>query len=258
MNKIQFGGLKPHIRDKRDFSHKKTYGVFDLSQLPDEYILPSIILDQKLSYKCTAFSSCAYQDAQEGIGFDPDWFYAKEGEIEGEVSEYGYSLRTALKTGVKAGFKPLIRQDNNNMYLEDSFFAVDCNFDAIRIALWLARAEKRSCLAGTMWFSEWTYTQGGIIPETYSEPVGLHAIVIKGWKKINGITYLIIQNSYGTSVGDNGLHYFPKNVVNKEFKQGLFMWREKPDPNQIKTIRNILDCLKDILLILQKMLFLKV
>ena len=51
---------------------------------------------------------------------------------------------------------------------------------------------------------------GGIVPEYFSgEIVDGHAMIIMGWKKINGVSYWICQNSWGDWIGDNGIYYLP-------------------------------------------------
>jgi len=38
---------------------------------------------------------------------------------------------------------------------------------------------------------------------------GYHAVIIRGWKKINNVDYWIVVNSWGTDLGDNGIYYLP-------------------------------------------------
>lgn len=249
-------GLKPLKKDKRDWSHHLTFGATSTKALPENYSLISTILDQGASYKCTAYSSCAVAESQFGKQFDPEWFYEQEGIVNGEVSETGYDLRTAMKTGCKAGFKPLNGNSPEDYYKEDSFFSVDGTFDTfdnIRMAMFMAQDENRCVEGGVMWKDEWTNAPKGIVEEGVNQ-VGGHAIKIAGWKTINGIPYLIVQNSYGKSLGDNGLFYFPREVVNKDFgKYGLFCWRYKPTNETIRTISGILDLITKVLNLLSKL-----
>jgi len=48
---------------------------------------------------------------------------------------------------------------------------------------------------------------GNILPD--EELIGGHMVIAVGLKKINGIMYWIIQNSWGTQYGDNGFFYMP-------------------------------------------------
>lgn len=241
--------LKNTKRDKRDYSHKRTFGSFPISQLPDEYLLLSTILDQGSGYTCTAHSSCAVQESEHGIQFDPEWFYQKEGEVNGFPSIFGYDMRTLMKTGCIKGFKPL----NNNeteaeKYKELSYFNVDREldkFDDIRVAMWLAKEEKRCVVVGTEWFAEWMNTNNGIVPNGIAkQTIGGHAIKIAGWTKINEVEYLVVQNSWGKGVGKDGLFYFDRETVNRYFLWA-FIWRSTPD--KIQTISFILDAMAQVL-----------
>jgi len=54
-------------------------------------------------------------------------------------------------------------------------------------------------------------TNGGVVPmpspgETL---LGGHAILIRGWKNIDGQDYWILVNSWGTDIGDKGIYYLP-------------------------------------------------
>jgi len=184
--------------EKKDFSHKATFGSLDLSQLPKESILSSTILNQGFTNKCTAFASCAIQESEHNQPFDPDWYYFQEGLVNGQHSETGYDLRTCMKAGVKRGFKPLnggIPDD----FKEASYFRIDDPynstdlFDDIRVALWIAKDEKKTLCAGVNWRSNWN-SPDGIIPSTDGSYTGGHCIKICGFTEINGVQYLIIQN----------------------------------------------------------------
>ena len=242
------------IRGKIDYSHSKTFGAFDIKQLPDEYMLVSDILDQGSLPHCTAYASCAIQESQHGIKFDPEDFYEAEGVINGKVQDFGYDMRVAMKTGKEYGFKPL-SGGNPTDYQEGGYFDIDGPydlFDNIRVALWLAREEKKTAQLGTMWYEEWENTPNGIIDESIiaKTPIGLHDIKGAGWKTINGILYIVIQNSWGKNNGDGGLYYFSRTIVNKEFKEGHFLWRTKGEI--VKTQLRILELMKRILEILKE------
>lgn len=101
-------------------------------------------------------------------------------------------------------------------------------FDKIRATLWQNRGEERSVLAGCTWRQEWTRAPGGLIPRSYGNGGFGHAFKIFGWKKIDGETYLVAQLSNGSEIGDGGIFYFPRSVVNKEFTYGLFTFKDMP------------------------------
>jgi hypothetical protein len=245
--------------EKQDYSHKKTFGSFDVSQLPTKYSLASEILNQGSSYKCTAYASCAIQASQHGKKFDPDWFYFQEGIVNGEHSETGYDLRTPMKTGCKKGFRVLGVKDSENEYKEYNYFRVDDPlnstdlFDDIRVAMWLAKEEKKCANAGVDWQSSWSS-----IITTIGNQSGGHDIDISGWDTIDGVPYLEIQNSYGTSFGKDGLNYISREVVNNMFKYGVFMWRSPQET--VKTMSRLVALLvqlRDIYIQLLKLCGLK-
>src|SRR5438093_286091 len=118
-------GLQKLKKDKRDWSHHLTFGAFDMSQIPDEYNLVSTILDQGATDQCTAYTASAIKESQSGMCLDPQWFFDQEGATFGTVSEYGYDLRTQMKTGCQKGFKPLNSDVSPESFKEDSFFAID-------------------------------------------------------------------------------------------------------------------------------------
>lgn len=240
--------LKNTKHDKRDYSHKRTFGSFPIHQLPKEYLLLSDILDQGNEFTCTAQSACAIQETEHGISFDPKWFYRKEGEVSGSPSMFGYDMRTLMKTGCIMGFKPKDLDEVEAIkYKELSYFNVDKEldkFDDIRVAMWLAKDEKRCVVVGSEWFKDWM-TSDGIISNTKpTQPIGGHAFKIAGWTTKNDIEYLVVQNSWGNGVGDNGLFYFPREIVNKYFVWA-FIWRSTPD--KIQTISFILDAMAQVL-----------
>lgn len=99
-------------------------------------------------------------------------------------------------------------------------------FDNIRTALYHNVSQTSptlysSVLFGVNWRPEWTYAPGGIIDDNYTVSAGGgHALRLIGQKMINGIPYIVAQNSWSKSVGDGGFYYFPRNVINIEAAVG--------------------------------------
>ena len=95
-------------------------------------------------------------------------------------------------------------------------------------ALWLNRTEKRAGGTGCLWQGQWTHANNGIIPsESQQSGVG-HFIILIGKKTIDNTPYLIAQNSVGQNVGQNGLYYFDRTTVNKEFIYGSYTVKDMP------------------------------
>ena len=239
---IKNSGLKPTPKDPRDFSHVKTFGAISTA-LPDEYIVGQTeVLNQYGSLFCTAFASSVLAALEDNLVFEPAWFFAKEVENSGQTD--GQDLKTACKVAQNSGFLPLSKaqfslpsqsseflQNAKNwpfsddliaaQYKRQSYYRCDGNFQQIKQTLF---STKKAILTGINWFDSFTYAPGGIVPADYSQPGGLHCIPIIGFKKINGIDYLIIQNSYGEEIGDKGLFYFSEAIFNKVFTEPMYIF----------------------------------
>lgn len=76
--------------------------------------------------------------------------------------------------------------------------------------------KKKEVLAGCYWQPEWDKLPGGVVDSLYQDlKLFPHAFKVFGLKDINGIMYLVIQNSKGNSIGDNGIFYFPESIARK-------------------------------------------
>lgn len=192
--------------------------------------------------------------------FDPNWQMAKTKQIRGEYLEFGATLREAALSVVTYGSllksfspfthaegKPTDRDRNflanwNNWpadlekkaapFKAGSFWSVDGPldmFDDIRSTLYINKTSNTpsGVIFGLAWRPEWTYSPGGVIKDNYTTPQGNgHCIYIRGQKIINGVPYLKIQNSYGPSVGDKGMFYFPRAVINREANYGAYTFKK--------------------------------
>ena len=263
-------GLLPLPKDKRDFSHHRTFGAVSVA-LPDYfYTQPLEILNQKNTQFCTAFSATEIGESEWDKRFSPTAQAAFEGKVSGKnIAGQGTDLRTACEAMRKIGFLPAelapytldnadeqtcgdwtkltqAEFDAASKYTLSGYYAVDGThdtFDNIRYALLAAQQAgepKPSVLVGSSWYAEWEgISTDGIIPDPLTF-VSYHAHRIIGWKTEQGVPYLIDQQTQDTSYGDHGLCYFPRAIVNKCFTEGLYIARKNPDPNQIKTISAIL------------------
>lgn len=96
-------------------------------------------------------------------------------------------------------------------------------FDNICSALYTNFLQKVPCgvIFGLNWRPEWVFAEGGIINENYATSSGGgHAVYLIGVSFINSIPYIVCQNSWGKAVGNRGLYFLPRNVINTEFSTG--------------------------------------
>jgi hypothetical protein len=257
-DKIIIGGLKELEKDIRDFSHSTVFGALKESELPTGtfYIsTPLEIKNQTNSDFCTAYAACAVSEDQEMIELNPEYSMMKSKVISGDPEAWGQDLRTACKTAVTFGFleqqyfpyknNPQDRDAyvNSANWHEDldglayehrktSFFSVDGpydTFDNFRMTLWQNKEEQRSILTGAFWKPEWTSAPKGIIPKKELGRIGMaHAFKIFGQTVIDDEIYLMAQLSNGVDIGDKGIFYFPREVVNREFIYGAFTFKDMP------------------------------
>lgn len=260
MRKLQIQeGLRPTPKDLRDFSLGGVFGQMDVKLVPDEDFVvaePLKIKNQKKTDMCTAFSLCAVSEDQEKVILDENFCFAKIKEQRGEYKGWGADLRSGCKVAKRIGFIPwsdtpfmwegLGRNFVANWHnwkkfpklllkalkhKKESFFKVDGRydlFDNLRVALWQNIAERRSIYTGCAWQKGWTYCKGGIIPKRITNSGIGHAVKIFGQKMINGEPYLMLQNSFGTQVGDKGIFYVPRNIINTYFNYGAYMFKDMP------------------------------
>ena len=98
-------------------------------------------------------------------------------------------------------------------------------FDSIRAVCWSMHAAKRAVIAGCKWRPLWLQ-QGAIIGPSRCKGGLLHAIRILGQKIINDIIYLVVAPSFGQNVGDRGLFYFPREIINRELHYGCYVFKD--------------------------------
>lgn len=231
------------------------------------------IYDQSDLDFCTGESSSAESTVEfqtENDPSDPLFQFAKIKQIRGEWSDQGANLRDAAKALTKFGSLPMSKSpfthnagkdtDRDRDFLANwsnwpneldsqalgrrlgSYFVPDGPhdpFDNIRSALWQNATTKAGSgvLFGLLWRDEWTYSPGGVIPEIVpASGGGGHAVYLRGQKMIGTIPYIVLQNSWGKSLGDNGLYYVPRSVINNEFAagHGAYVFKKIP-ASQAKT-----------------------
>lgn len=243
-------------KDKRNYSFSKVFGTVDV--LPDKDFMvgqPLEIKNQLNTDFCSAYMTTSLSELQEDVLLSPEFQFAKTKELEGNYYTWGASLQDAFKVLVKWGSIPaevspykvgqntrdeianwknwedmFLLENKAALHKKQAYFQIDGYgdiFDSIRSAMWINRAEKRGVGTGCVWRGSWNHCQNGIVPENYeNEGVG-HAFLFLGQRNINNKLYLTAQNSIG-QLGDNGLYYFSRKIVNKEFKYGAYTVKDLP------------------------------
>ncbi len=276
-------------RDPRNFSRKKRFGAIDVSQIPDFDLVPDApIKNQLSSFLCTAFANSTISGFQEGVELSPEYAYQKSNALLGVKHSIGVDYFIALKEHVKFGCLEASQSpytiakdgqyvaenpDNWDIALDvpaaihkkQSYFQCDQGddlFDSVLIALWQSYqayqatkniSDLKAVSIAFYWFPEFTFASQGIVPEsdTWNKKLASgHNVVVRGKKTINGIPYLIVQNSYGEGMGDKGLYYFPRKTLNTcGFAAATFddLNPEETKKNQWGYMAQLLDMLSNLL-----------
>lgn len=248
-------GLKPLKKDERDFSLAGVFGQVDIKEVTSGDFMvaqPLKIRDQGDTDFCSAYAVIEVSEDQEGELLLPTYQFFKTKQISGDPESWGADLRDACKAPIKFGSLPLAGYEEyadlpRSKVVDPAtwpiefdvvaakrkkatYFKVDGKydtFDNIRAAMWQHMDERRSIVVGACWRSSWVNVLGGVIPEEYEEGGFGHAFKICGQKVVNNTLYLVAQLSNSPYIGDNGLFYFSRDVVNKEFTPyGQFMFKD--------------------------------
>lgn len=239
---------KPFWNDPRSkrFSHDALFGTIT-SFPPTLGRLLRPVENQKNSVRCTAYGTAVNGGYIHGARFHPDWQAAKIGQLQrrsvdvngGDPNatmksqrDYGYAPYESIPTAFSLERNSI---ENTGMdifgtlydlaaepYKAAGFVKVDGPldlFDDVKSALVQAYDKatgKGACVqAFGRWYQEWT--NQNIIKNGYENFEGYHHYLFVDFETINGIEYLIAQNSYGENVGEDGFHRFPRDIVNREF-----------------------------------------
>lgn len=227
-------GLRPTLRDERDLKLGALYTLPDVATLPDEFLLPTFIYNQRDTDFCSACAACQMSYAQEDVVLSPEYSFAKSKELSEDVNEWGQDLRTAFKVHQKYGaleqrLSPYDFDGNDSEFLrhienwkivekkfndvieehkKKSYFSVKGpydHFDDIRAAMF----KFKSAVGSGVDFG-WPLSQA--VLDTIPYDGEGHAIAYVGWTE--GGKYLWMANSYGTEAGAHGLHKVSREVVN--------------------------------------------
>ena|SRR3990167_3941599 len=249
------GGLQKRKKDARDFQLGAFYTLPKPSELPQEYSLPPRpIAHQKESDFCTQFMACLMSSFQEHTELSPEFAFALSKELSGDPDAWGQDIRVALKVHTKIGaleksqatlslenvdakilryiqnwpeyngLKEKCAQHKKSGYFEVYARGLDA-FDAIRGALWKFRDEERAVGIGVLF--GWSL-EDKLLNTVPGKGFG-HAMTAVGFGEYMGRDVIRVQNSYGENVGDNGYHYFTREVIN-HFAEiyGLYMFADLP------------------------------
>jgi len=241
------GGLKLVPPDPKNFKLGAIVDLPPVSETPQEFQLETLeVKDQRDSDCCAAFSSTTASELQEGVLLSPEYVFAAGKEISGDIEGFGLTFYDVLKAHTKVGTverkdapfslvnksRDFIADINNwpselktlaAFHKKKTYWEVTGKqkiTDDIRSALWYFREEKRAVLVGVLWGWNLTDLKIDTIPTNGTG----HALLIIGYKHINGELYFVVQNSYGKGIGYNGIHYFHWKVIEKYAKAfGCFM-----------------------------------
>lgn len=267
MEKRHFKGIIQSPYDNRDYKYSDLVPCKSTrfkEQLPKQYESPMtpFVYDQGNSEECAACSYNLVRYMQEsntnkgGSGieepFSPSFNYANR--IPGEYFE-GMYLRSVCKKGkdgsipysVFPGFYTFDQcrekfLKNQTKWLEMAKpFAINSYYQCTdRTSVKSAIIECGGVIGG-VWVYDSFYKPDneGIIhydPKTDTENYGGHAIVICGYKEINGKLYWRIQNSWGLKWGQYGRAWIPEDypwiespwaVVDMNFETKWKEYKEK-------------------------------
>jgi len=265
-------GLIPPKKDRRDFSYRRYFGASFMPPLADFIVKPLEIKNQGTSDMCVAYAVSSSSEKQEGVALEPAYLFAKTKQLMGSWQEWGSDPVKALKASMKYGaleksVSPYSLDKNGRNFVADwnnwdskldgvaqvhhkkSYFKLDAGqdlFNSIVIGLYDNRQTNTTAICGVYWQPEWTYASGGVVKHLGDNKSLPHAIEAIGQRIIDGVPHLIIQNSWGEGVGDKGLYYFPKEVVN----QFLFAYALiDASPEDVRKVTwGVLEYLKDILI----------
>lgn len=249
-------GLNPTPQDNRDLLVGSIFKSINIEDVPnDDFIVakPLRIKDQGDSDLCSAFTVTSVSEDQEGIELSPEYQFAKTKDLMGEWTEWGADLRMACKSVTKKGsipdskspYKLLVKtrdfianwtnwdrslDEIALKHSKDSYMRITGrydHFDNIRAWMWQFRDERRSVATGAMWKMEWLDGNNGIVPKGEFQGGFGHAFKIFGQKNIDGELHLVAQLSNGKNIGDNGIFYLPREVINENVERfGAYMFKD--------------------------------
>ena len=234
-NTINVTGLLPTPDDPRDYQLGKIIKLPPLEELPDSFSLTPLSVKNQIDDFCTAAATCGMSELQEGVELSWRYSMALSKMLSGDPKQWGQDQRTAMKTHQKLGALELTDSPLEGNYDSDFLRNIDNwpeelkdkiskhrkeayvkisgpydAFDNIRASIWKYRDQKRAPGFGLLW--NWPLSDPKI--DNPQEGGSGHMTYFLGWE---GKDYLILQNSYGIKVGDEGKFYIHRDIVNHYF-----------------------------------------
>lgn len=214
-------GAKPTFHDHRDYDFIKTFGSvapqFPESLQTDANLwMPSqndyepIFHNLAMYYGCTDYAQADISTDEDGVLKNPLLL----DHITNANAKGGTDIRTSLEAARSLKWI--------NYYFNIRSKNLDF-FDSIRLAIISGQPEKRSVSWGCPWFPSWEVAAlrgESIMPmPTDAEmnviyALGWHNSKFAGWELKNGSPMLKNKSYQGTTVGDKGWIYFPREVIN--------------------------------------------
>lgn len=250
---IQSGYTPRKIKDSRNYSFPRTFGVADKSFLDQavDYDAGLTMPDQiaeGLPLGCTGETTTDIGTDYDGIVYQAGFTYHKTCQFEGHPPNQGCEIQNALKVSSTYGLLAVGETTDIEAlgHLRGKRFEIHPTdgydwFDALRSALILN--PKRSLSIGTPWFKEWDVMHvrpDGIVPEgIFRGSESWHNWKISGIVNKNGEWMLKGKSWQGRRYGDNGFHYLSRTVVNSAMSiRGSEAWNQaRAEKEDIKTIQ---------------------
>lgn len=286
-NTQNFGGLLELEKDERDLTVGQLFSLPDLKDIPDEFDVsePLVIKDQQADDFCFAFATSSISEDQEAVELSPFFqAYATKTIVQNNDKTWGADLRSAALSAVNVGSLESSLTDvgitvDRDVVLDPKTWSADQmanaethkkasfamvvgqydHFDNIRATMWYFKDNKKSVLVGLTWCAEWLSANAGII-DFMGQPISGHAFKIFGVAKRFGQLFLKAQLSSGTGVGEGGIFYISREVMNSGKPFGAIVFTDyskdtlqqhqdaniKVDVNVIiKTILFVIDTLQN-------------
>lgn len=257
LNRFFSNGCVPDLKDVRDYQYEE---VFSAINLPDEYsVLHELPLGLKIENQGSSLS-CVGQSISKYVEL-LNYFDEKKNKDTSAKFVYsriflpggGASIRDGMKSIVDIGVceeefdlsyenntppsEIYMRQkneapttiENAKIYSAKEYRRIDWwNIQMIKEAIFL----NKGVVTGFRGDGEgWSAKDGIVRPPKEGEGTFGHAVLLVGWKKIEGQDYIICVNSWGNQWGQNGL-----GLIHPSYwgDNAFALWTLIDKPNEIE------------------------